>query len=108
MNVDRLAAIDETYLIAESPTTPLHVASLGVFEPGRMCSPDGTLRLDEIRQRISARLDLLPRMRQRIAEVPFAIHRPVWIDDTDFDIDRHVDAVSLGSPNDEAALLRLT
>jgi WS/DGAT/MGAT family acyltransferase len=108
MNPDRLAAIDESYLVAESSAAPLHVASLGVFEPGQMCDPEGTLRLDEIRRRISARLDLLPRMRQRIAEVPFAIHRPVWVDDVDFDIARHVDAVPLGTPNDEAALLRLT
>jgi WS/DGAT/MGAT family acyltransferase len=108
MNPDRLAAIDESYLVAESPATPLHVASLGVFEPGQICDADGALRLDEIRRRISARLDLLPRMRQRIAEVPFGIHRPLWVDDVDFDIVRHVDAVSLGTPNDEAALLRLT
>ena len=108
MNPDRLAAIDESYLVAESPATPLHVASLGVFEPGQMCDADGTLRLDEIRRRIAGRLDLLPRMRQRIADVPFGIHRPVWVDDVDFDIVNHVDAVPLGTPNDEAALLRLT
>lgn len=108
MNPDRLAAIDESYLVAESSATPLHVASLGVFEPGQMCDADGTLQLDEIRRRISAHLDLLPRMRQRIAEVPFGIHRPVWVDDVDFDIVRHVDAVPLGTPNDEAGLLRLT
>ena len=108
MNPDRLAAIDESYLIAESPATPLHVASLAVFEPGHLCDADGTLRLDEIRRRIAGRLELLPRMRQRIAEVPFGVHRPVWVDDADFDIAHHVDTVSLGSPNDEAALLRLT
>ena len=108
MNPDRLAAIDEAYLVAESPITPLHVASLGVFEPGEMCAADGSLRIDEIRRRISARLDLLPRMRQRIAAVPFGLHRPVWVDDVDFDIANHVDTVSLGRPNDEAALLRLT
>jgi WS/DGAT/MGAT family acyltransferase len=108
MNADRLAAIDESYLVAESPAAPLHVASLGVFEPGQMCDADGRLRIDAIRQRIAGRLDLLPRMRQRVVEVPFGVHRPVWVDDADFDIERHVDAVALGSPNDEAALLRLT
>jgi WS/DGAT/MGAT family acyltransferase len=108
MSSERLGAIDESYLVAESPATPLHVASLGVFEPGQMCDSDGTLRLDRIRNRISAGLDLLPRMRQRVAEVPFGVHRPVWVDDVDFDIARHVDAVRLASPGDEAALLRLT
>jgi diacylglycerol O-acyltransferase len=107
MNPDRLAAIDESYLVAESPTAPLHVASLGVFEPGQMCDADGRLRLDAIRRRIEGRLDLLPRMRQRLAEVPFGVHRPVWVDDPCFDIARHVDTVELGSPNDEAGLLRL-
>ena len=31
-----------------------------------------------------------PRYRQKLAPVPLSMHEPVWVDDTDFDVDRHV------------------
>jgi diacylglycerol O-acyltransferase len=107
MTSDRLAAMDEAYLVAEEPRAPLHVASLGIFEGHGLCDARGRLRLRAIRTRIASRLDLLPRLRQKVAPVPFDLNRPVWIDDVDFDIANHVDAVALGRPNDEAALVHL-
>jgi diacylglycerol O-acyltransferase len=107
MTADRLAAMDEAYLVAEEPSAPLHVASLGLFEGPGLCDARGRLRLRAIRARIASRLELLPRLRQRVAPVPFDLNRPVWIDDVDFDIAHHVDAVALGRPNDEAALVHL-
>jgi WS/DGAT/MGAT family acyltransferase len=106
MNADRLGAVDATYLAIEDPRTPLHVASIGIFDRGNLCDEQGVLRLDEIRARIDARLGMLPRLRQRVVEVPFGVGRPVWVDAVDFDIADHVDCVGLPSPYDEAALLR--
>ena len=60
-----------------------------------------------IRRRIDARLGLLPRLRQRVAEVPLGIARPVWVDDEGFDVANHVDVVPLPAPGDETALLQL-
>jgi WS/DGAT/MGAT family acyltransferase len=107
MNADRLGAVDATYLAIEDPRTPLHVASIGIFDRGNLCDEHGALRLDEVRARIDARLGMLPRLRQRVVEVPFGVGRPLWVDAVDFDIADHVDCVSLPSPHDEAALLRL-
>ena len=107
MNPDRLGAIDETYLAIETAAAPLHVASIGIFEAAGLCDERGRLRLAAIRDRLEARLDLLPRLRQRVATVPLGVARPVWIDDEDFDIAQHVDTVALGHPHDEAALLAL-
>jgi WS/DGAT/MGAT family acyltransferase len=107
MTATRLGAMDEAYLVAEEPRAPLHVASLGIFEGRGLCDARGRLRLRAIRTRIESRLDLLPRLRQKVAPVPFDLNRPVWIDDVDFDIANHVDSVALGRPNDEAALVRL-
>ena len=107
MNAERLGAIDATYLAAEESRVPLHVASLAIFEAGPLLDERGVFRLDEVRARIDGRLGLLPRLRQRVADVPFGIARPVWVDDVDFDIVNHVDVVGLPSPHDEAALLQL-
>lgn len=103
----RLGAIDDAYLVMEAPNTPLHVTSLATFEGRGLCTERGRLRLPQIRRSIEARLDALPRLRQRVEQVPFSLGRPVWVDDDRFDITHHVDAVALGHPNDEAALLRL-
>lgn len=105
-NPDRLGVLDESFLIAEGPNAPLHVASVALFEPDGLCDEHG-LRLEAIRARIAARLGLLPRLRQRIAHVPLGLARPVWVDDERFDIANHVDAVELGGTRDEAALLQL-
>ncbi len=107
MTGQRLGLVDETYLAIEAPRTPLHGASIAIFEGGPLLDEDGTFRLREVRARIEARLGLLPRLRQRIATVPFGIGRPVWVDDEHFDIANHVDVVALVAPGDQEALLRL-
>ena len=105
--IDRLQAIDEAYLLMEQPNAPLHVASVGIFEGAGLCTPRGRLRLATIRHRMESRLGQLPRMRQRVMDVPFGIGRPVWVDDEDFDIAHHVDAIALGRRKDETALMRV-
>jgi WS/DGAT/MGAT family acyltransferase len=108
MTRDRLHALDATFLTAEEPRSPLNIASLAIFEPGALCDERGAVRVDAICARIEPRLGLLPRLRQRVADVPFGLDFPVWIDDEHFDLANHVDAVELESPGDDAALIRLT
>ena len=54
----------------------------------------------ELRDHIAARLGRAAHYRQRLANVPFGVHDPVWVDDEEFDIDHHVlhaaDARQLG------------
>lgn len=106
MTATRLHAIEAAYLEAERAETPLHVASIGYFE-GDPFFADGRFRLDEIRSRINARLGALPRLRQRIVEVPLSAGRPVWADDPTFDIAYHVDLALVPSPGDDRAVLEL-
>src|SRR6185503_6103421 len=39
-----------------------------------------------------------PEFRQRLASVPFDLHRPVWFDDPNFDFDYHVRRIAVPSP----------
>jgi WS/DGAT/MGAT family acyltransferase len=65
----------------------MHVGWAAVFAtPPRGRRPTFT----ELRSHIAARLDRAPRYRQRLAEVPFGVHDPVWVDDPDFDVSNHV------------------
>jgi WS/DGAT/MGAT family acyltransferase len=50
----------------------------------------GMPRFAELRAHVAARLDRAPRYRQRIEEVPLGVNQPVWVDDPEFDLDRHL------------------
>src|SRR3954447_27000417 len=97
MTADRLSPLDATFLHIETPSQHMHVACALIFdgEP-----PDYPELLDHI----SARLHLVPRYRQRLAEVPFGQGRPKWVDDERFDLRFHVRATALPSPGSEYEL----
>ncbi|MDF2748462.1 MAG: Diacylglycerol O-acyltransferase, partial [Propionibacteriaceae bacterium] len=65
----------------------------------------GDLSLSQLRQIITVRIRALPRLRQRLITVPPGCGRPVWVDDPDLDIDRHVRELPCPAPGDERALL---
>jgi diacylglycerol O-acyltransferase len=83
----RLSALDASFLEVESPTAHMHVGWVALFAPP-VDRPRPTF--GQLRDHVESRLCRAPRYRQRLAEVPFGVHDPVWIDDEDFDIKRHV------------------
>lgn len=102
--LDRLTTLDASFLWFERPGSPVHVGAVATFEAAPLLDEHGELRLADLRARIAARLDLMPRLRRRLATVPFDLGRPVWVDDPDFDIARHVRAVRAPEPGDDDAL----
>lgn len=83
--MDRLSALDASFLRAETASAHMHVGWLAIVEP-----PPGETALDPdlLRSRIAARLDLAPRFRQRVVEVP--VGDPALVDDPSFAVERHV------------------
>ena len=53
---------------------------------------------------LAERLPLLPPMRWRLAEVPFGLDYPYWVDDPDFDLDFHVRELALPPPGTDEKL----
>ena len=88
---ERLSALDAGFLDLEAPNAPMHVGSVSIFS-GKVPSQR------EMADLIASRLDRVPRYAQKLASVPFGLGRPVWVDDPDFDLDRHVLATSLPRP----------
>ena len=62
--------------------------------------PDGTAppTIADLRSRVSARLDWVPRCRQRLLAAPLGLDEPRWVDDPRFDVARHV--VQLSDPRE--------
>ena len=53
---------------------------------------------DQLVAHVEKRLLLVPRFRQRIVKIPLGIENPVWGDDPQFDVRRHVRHVSVPRP----------
>lgn len=106
---DRLTALDNSFLVLEQtePNTPMHVASVAIFEGAPLRCTDGRLDIDRVAGHIAARLHLMPRWRQRLAYIPIE-QRPVWVDDDRFNILYHVRHTALPVPGDERLLKRLS
>jgi diacylglycerol O-acyltransferase len=98
---DRLTALDSSFLhLEDNQPAHMHVASVTIFDGE---APD----YDDFVEGIKARLHLVPRYRQKLAFVPFAQGRPVWVDDPTFNICYHVRATALPPPGGEEQLRTL-
>lgn len=97
---ERLQVLDELFLHLEGPNTHMHVGGVAIFEGP---TPDYQEFLDMVR----GRLQSVPRFRQKLANVPFGLGRPVWVDDTHFNLEYHVRNTALPAPGDEEKLKRL-
>jgi diacylglycerol O-acyltransferase / wax synthase len=103
----RLSVQDAGFLDLEHAGLPQHVAILAVVEGGPLHDPDGRLRLDEVRQQLAGRLELVPRLRQRVLCPRVGQGLPLWVDDPAFDLANHIRAVHLPAPGGKRELLRL-
>ena len=89
----RLRPRDLALLALESPTTPLHNATVEIFDPG-----DSGFDYQRLTELIADRIAFVPRYRQRIRDVPGRLANPVWVDDPDFELAYHVRRSALPRP----------
>jgi diacylglycerol O-acyltransferase / wax synthase len=99
---ERLRPGDLAFLANESASTPMHNATLEIFEPG------GGLNYERLLALVEDRIAFVPRYRQRIRTVPGRLANPVWADDEDFDLTYHVRRSALPSPGSMDQLRDLT
>jgi diacylglycerol O-acyltransferase len=102
---ETLSAMDNAFLLAEGPTTPMHVSAIQLFEAGPL-SEDGGIDVTAIRHAYESVLHLVPRYRQKLAWIPLA-SRAVWVDDPHFQIDYHIRHVALPHPGGLEELKRV-
>src|SRR3954467_10924638 len=100
MPSDRLSPLDASFLHFEDAASHMHVACAMIFDGA---APD----YEDLLEHIEQRLHLVPRYRQRLANVPLGQGRPKWVDDPYLNLRYHVRATALpppGSENDPKAL----
>lgn len=99
---ERLRPRDLALLAIESPRTPMHNATVEIFE----CDDSG-FDYAQLIQLIEERIAFVPRYRQRIAAVPGRLATPVWVDYPDFEVSYHVRRSALPRPGDLGQLREL-
>jgi diacylglycerol O-acyltransferase / wax synthase len=100
MGPDRLSPLDASFLHIEDGVSHMHIASVAIFE-----GPPPPFA--DVVDMVSAKLDLVPRYRQKVRFVPFQLGRPVWVDDVHFNIEYHLRHTALPSPGGESELRKL-
>jgi diacylglycerol O-acyltransferase / wax synthase len=99
-HLDRLTAVDASFLHQEDASSHMHIGAITVFEGP---PPPFTAVRDHLR----SRLHLVPRYRQKLAHPPFESGRPLWIDDATFNLEYHLRHTALPAPGTEQQLHRL-
>ncbi|HEY3020753.1 MAG TPA: wax ester/triacylglycerol synthase family O-acyltransferase [Solirubrobacteraceae bacterium] len=99
-HLDRLTAIDASFLHQESAVSHMHVGAVTIFE-----GPPPAF--EEISDALRSRLHLVPRYRQRLAVPPLGTGRPLWADDPDFNLEYHIRQTALPDPGSEEQLFNL-
>jgi diacylglycerol O-acyltransferase / wax synthase len=97
---DRLSAVDASFLAQESESAHMHVGAVTLFEGPPPAYEDF---VDQIR----GRLHYVPRYRQKLAIPPMETGRPLWVDDTSFNLEYHVRHTALPKPGSEEQLRAL-
>jgi len=88
--MESISGMDATFLYGETDTSPMHVGSVAIIE--------GSLKFDTFKKVIASKIHQMPRLRQRLMEIPFKVDYPYWVDDPNFNLDMHIHRMALPKP----------
>ncbi|MFI2472539.1 wax ester/triacylglycerol synthase family O-acyltransferase [Nocardia xishanensis] len=103
--ITRLTPQDATFYRLESSSNPIHIGSLAIVRnTDGLLDRESPLDYDRLVDLVESRLSLVPRYRRKVREIPFALGRPVWVEDSRFDITYHIRRSALPSPGTDEQL----
>lgn len=100
----KLSSMDASFLYLETPEMPMHVGSMAIF---RLPEDYKGNFFEDFKAMIASRLHIAPILKARLQKTPLDIDHPSWVEDDQFDIDRHIFRGSLPAPYDRATLERI-
>lgn len=85
--MEQLSGLDARFIYGETPTVHMHTLKIALVDVREVT---GGYTFDRFREVLASRLDRLPAFCFRLVEIPFHLTHPVWADDPDFLLDRHL------------------
>jgi diacylglycerol O-acyltransferase len=101
LRMQRLTGLDASFLYLETSSQPMHVCSIMELDTSTM---PGGYTFDRLRDALSLRIEAMPEFREKLANSPLNLDHPVWVDDDNFDVDRHLHRIGLPPPGGRAEL----
>src|SRR4029079_16630665 len=101
---NELSSMYASVLYLETPEMPMHVGSMAIF---RLPENYNGNFFEDFKAMIASPLHLAPILKAPLEKAPRAIDHPAWVEDDQFDIDRHIFRGSLPAPYDRATLERI-
>lgn len=102
--MQRLSGLDASFLYLETSTQPLHVCSLLDLDTSTM---PGGYSFEAFRDALARRMTAMPQFREKLSDSALNIDHPVWVEDTDFDVSRHLHRIGLPPPGGRAELAEI-
>ena len=102
--MQRLSGLDASFLYLETSSQPLHVCSILDLDTSTM---PGGYTFDRLRDALSLRIKAMPTFREKLADSPLNLDHPVWVEDKDFDVDRHLHRIGLPAPGGRTELAEI-
>ena len=91
--MERMTGADAVFLGMETPSTPQHVGCLAVLEVDSQ-----GVDIERLKRNVSRVLPRVPKFTRVVKGVPFGLDLPVWDNDANFDLDRHVRHIAVPPP----------
>ena len=91
----RLSGLDASFLYLETPAQLMHVCAVMVLDPATMPTD---YSFDRIQTEIERRVRDVPSFTRKLRRVPLGLDHPIWVEDKQFDIERHVHQLALPAP----------
>ncbi len=85
--MEELTGLDARFLYSETPAAHMHTLKIAVLD---LSGRTSALTADEFVEQMGVRLDRLPVLRRRAVDVPYGLGHPVWVEDPEFDLARHL------------------
>ncbi|WP_412475293.1 WS/DGAT/MGAT family O-acyltransferase [Gordonia sp. LUNF6] len=93
--MQRLSGLDASFLYLETPSQVMNVAAIVEVDPSTI---PGGYTFNSLRLEMERRVRGLPMLRRRLADSLTNVDHPVWVEDEDFDIERHVHRIAVPAP----------
>ncbi len=102
--MQRLSGLDASFLYLETSTQPLHVCS--VLELDASTIPGG-YSFEKLRAELALRITAIPTFREKLTNSFLNLDHPVWVEDDEFHLERHVHRIGLPAPGGRAELAEI-
>jgi WS/DGAT/MGAT family acyltransferase len=102
--MERLTGLDAFFLYMETPTQPLNVCCVLELDTSTM---PGGYTYGRFRAAMARHVKALPEFRMKLADTQLNLDHPVWVDDDNFQLRRHLQRVGVPAPGGRRELAEI-